>query len=153
MENILNKPEFEKVTDFNLQHQLVAYRQMLEDTIRHCLGQTNSYLVEPKYSISQFYGLLKCHKPEWPNRPIITGYNHLAKGAEDYLRPILEPLLEDCSYLVNSQKSFQARFLIEKEKFNVIEHDLVTFDIVSMYTNVNITRTISHILRVWWFLI
>lgn len=119
---------------------------MVEETIGHCLGQTSGYKVEVKYSISDFYGLVKCHKPEWPIRPIITGYNHMVVGAEDYLRPILEPLLKECSFLVDSQKSFQARFLVEKDKFIESEHELFSFDIVSMFTNVNITRTVSYIL-------
>ena len=119
---------------------------MITDTIGHCLGQTNGYLVEPKNSIAQFYGLVKCHKSDWPIRPIITGHNHLVNGAECYLRPLLEPILKNCSYLVDSQKFFQARFLLEKEQFIETEHDIVTFDIVSMFTNVNITRTVSYIL-------
>jgi hypothetical protein len=104
-----------KIDDFNLQHELVSYRKLLSDTIGHCLGQTNEYLVEPKNSFSQFYGLVKCHKSDWPIRPIITGHNHLVNGAECYLRPLLELLLKNCSYLVDSQKFFQARFLLEKK--------------------------------------
>ena len=58
--------------------------------------------------------------------------------------PILEPLIEDCVYLVDSQKSFQAIFM--KEKIVESHHDLVSFDIKSMYTSVNTTRTIDYIL-------
>ena len=47
---------------------------------------------------------------------------------------------------MDSQKSFQNRFLLEKEKFDESDHQLVSFDIVSMFTNVNVTRTNSYIL-------
>ena len=54
--------------------------------------------------------------------------NHIVYGAESYLQPILEPLLRKYDDLLDSQKSFQARSSVKKEKFIEREHDLVTYD-------------------------
>ena len=79
-------------------------------------------------------------------RPIATGYSHLVHGAELYLKKILEPLINKCTYLVDSQKAFKTRFLSEKTQFISNDHEIVTFDIKAMYPNINITKTINYII-------
>ena len=93
--------------------ELTSYRRMLTNSIENCLGQSNKYLVQPMNSISSLYGTVKCHRENWPLRPISTGYCHIAHGAETYIKTIIEPLNKKCSYAVNSQKSFKTRFLVE----------------------------------------
>ena len=68
-------------------------------------------------------------------------------GSWNISEKILEPLLTKCSYLVDSQKAFKSRFMIEGEKFNGEHHELISFDIKSMYPNINVTRTVSYILQ------
>ena len=48
--------------------------------------------------------------------------------------------------MVDSQKAFKSRFLEEKKKFIEPEHELISFDIKSMYPNINVTRTVSYII-------
>jgi hypothetical protein len=48
--------------------------------------------------------------------------------------------------LVDSQKAFKTRFLTEKEKFDPVNHEIVTFDIKAMYPNINLNRTIDYII-------
>jgi hypothetical protein len=67
-------------------------------------------------------------------------------GAENYLKNILEPLLNKCSFLVDSQTAFKNKFLTEKIKFDPNQHELVSFDIKAMYPNINVTRTVSYII-------
>ena len=76
----------------------------MKNTILGCLGQNNKWLVEPKNSI---YGQIKCHKERAPLRPIATGYIHLVHGEELYLKIFLEPLINKCTYLVDSHKAFK----------------------------------------------
>ena len=120
-----------------------SYRALLKDTILGCLGQKNKWLVEPQNSIASLYGQVKYHKDGAPLRPIATGYSHLVHGAELYLKKILEPLINKCTYLVDSQKAFKTRFLTEKTKFISNDHEIVTFDIIAMYPNIQITKTIN----------
>ena len=75
-----NPEKFEKIENFNLQDQLKAYRQILTNSIEHCLGTTHKYLIQPVNSISSLYGVVKCHKENWPLRPISTGYSSITAG-------------------------------------------------------------------------
>ena len=59
-----NPTRFQKITNFDLQAQLTAYRTTLFNSIEHCLGLKNKYLVQPKNSISSLYGVVKCNKIE-----------------------------------------------------------------------------------------
>ena len=144
--NLFENSKFKKLENFDLQDELISYRSMLTNSIENCLGQSNKYLVQPMNSSSSLYGKVKCHKENWPLRPISTGYSHIAHGAETYIKTIIEPLNKKCSYAVNSQKSFKTRFLVEKQKFDSNLHEVVCFDIKSMYPSINITRTVSYIL-------
>ena len=105
-----NPNRFQKIENFDLQGQLTAYREILFNTIEHCLGLKNKYLVQPKNSIASLYGVVKCHKQNWPMRPISTGYSSISAGSEEYIKKIVEPLLKKCTFLVNSEKSFKKRF-------------------------------------------
>ena len=116
---LFNNSDFEKIEDFKLEDTRKSYRELLNDTILGCLGQNNKWLVEPKNSIASIYGKVKYHKQGAPLRPIGTGYSHIVDGAEHYLKNILEPLLNKCTYLVDRQKTFKNKFLTEKNKFNV----------------------------------
>ena len=148
LSDLLENSKFEKLNNFNLQDELISFRNILTNSIEHCLGQSNKYLVQPKSSISSLYGKVKCHKDNWPLRLISTGYSHIVFGAETYIKTIIEPLQKKCEFLVDSQKSFKKRFLTERLKFKPDVHEIVSFDIVSMYPNVNITRVVSYILKV-----
>ena len=66
----------------------------------------------------------------------------LRKIPETYLNR----LLKECKYLVNSTKSFKAKFSVQKEKFDVEKHEIRCLDIKSLYLLVNVNRTISFIL-------
>ena len=118
----------------------------MKNTILGCQGQNNKWLVEPKNLIASLYGQVKCHKEGAPLRPIAKGYSHLVHRAELYLKKILEPLINKCTYLVDSQKAFKTRFLVEKDKFINSDHEIVTFDIKAMYPNINLTKTINYII-------
>ena len=48
LKNLFENLKFEKLNNFNLQDELVLYRRMLTNTIEHCLGPSNYYLVQPK---------------------------------------------------------------------------------------------------------
>ena len=94
-------------------------------------------------SISSLYSQVEYHKDVAPLSPIATGYSHLVHGAKLYLKKILEPLIYKCTYLVDSQKVFKTRFITEKDKFISNDHEIVTFDIIAMYPNIQMTKTIN----------
>ena len=77
---------------------------------------------------------------------MVPGHSSLTNNVEKYLKPILNPLLKECEYLVNSTKAFKTKFMIEKEKFDIEKHEIRCLDIKSFYPSVNVNRTISLIL-------
>jgi hypothetical protein len=118
----------------------------LFNSIEHCLGQTNKYLVHPTNSIASLYGIVKCYIQNTSLRSISTGYSSITAGAEAYTKEFIEPLLKKCTFLDHSQKTFKKRFQVEIAKFDENLHQVVSFDITQMYPSVNITRVVRYIL-------
>ena len=52
----------------------------------------------------------------------------------------------ECTYLVDSPKQFKERLLADIPNFNPDIHTIVSFDAVSLYTNVNTNRVVSNVL-------
>ena len=89
----------------------------------------------------KLYGLCKAHKPGHPLRPVVSMINtaeyHLAK----FLDKIIKPHIPS-EYMLNSSSGF-----LEKLKtFCFRPSDiLVSFDVVSLFTNVPLNQTIDMI--------
>ena len=78
---------------------------------------------------------------------MVPGHSSLSHNDEKkYLKPILNRLLKECKYLVNSTKSFKAKFSVQKEKFDIEKHEMRCLDIKSLNSSVNVNRTIGFIL-------
>ena len=58
----------------------------------------------------------------------------------------MQPLGSECKFSINNQLDFKNQFVLDKTKFHPKIHRAITIDIVQMYTNVNVARTISYIL-------
>ena len=91
--------------------------------------------------------MYKCHKADEPIRGIVTSYNSLVCNSETFIKKLLEPLVAECEFAVDSLGDFKNKFLIDKIKFNQNDHKVVSVDVVNMYNNVNVPRVISHILN------
>ena len=144
--DFLDNPKYQKIPNFDLKFEMQSYRSLLKSTMDGCVGQQNAFLLQPASSICKLYGKVKVHKEHWPIRGICTGYSHMVLGAETYLKKILKPLLNRCSYLVNSQLAFKNKFMLQKTKFRELEHEIVSFDINSMYPSINITKVANYII-------
>ena len=93
------------------------------------------------------HGLVKLHKdPQGTKfRPIVSGFNTCTSGVEKYLKSTLKSLINDCQYSVNGIKHFKQDFQKHREKFDKEKHIFVSFDAVSLYTNVNVETTVDYI--------
>ena len=102
----------------------------------------------PNSTTSIGYGLLKLHKPEKGIRPICTGYNAICANSQKYLQKLIEPILKECTFLIDSPADFKERFLKDLPKFDPNIHTVVSFDARKLYkyTNVNVDRVFSHVL-------
>ena len=150
---------FEKINDFlgenferlnnytgaKLNKDLESYRELIQKTFGKSLPKKTLEDMHPPSSISDFYGQYKVHKENMPIRGIVTSYKSIVCNSEEYIKELLAPIDSECNYSLNSLADFKQKFLLDKTKFNEIEHKIITADIINMYPNVNVPRTISHI--------
>ena len=102
--------------------------------------------MHPPSSISEFFGMVKCHKIGEPLRGICTGFNSIVSNSETFIKELLQPLVLECEFAIDNQIAFKNKFLSDKEKFDPKIHRVISIDVEQMYSNVNVPRTISYIL-------
>ncbi|CAF1017477.1 unnamed protein product [Didymodactylos carnosus] len=110
--------------------------------------------IEPKnLSCGTFYILPKIHKKHCPERPIISGIDHLTSNISDYLERLLIPyvsllqeyamndypvqnyiVLKDTNHLLKEIELVDKKIL--NRNLNVQHLYMVTGDITSLYTNI-----------------
>ena len=90
------------------------------------------------------YGLPKIHKNGVPVRPIISAIGTYNYNLAKYLDEILKPLISDKSFIIKDTFDFVNRIskLIVKDG-----GIMVSFDIVSLFTNIPTLETIEIILN------
>ena len=140
---------FEKIEKYELselEKDVESYRSLINETFQNCLPKTVVTNMHPLYSISDFYGMYKCHKKDEPIRGIVTSFNSLVCNSENFIQTLIQPIVDECEFAVDSLGDFKTKFLKEKTKFIEPEHKLVSVDVVNMDNNVNVPRVISHIL-------
>ena len=59
---------------------------------------------------------------------------------------MLKPLLNDCEFLIDSNKNFKKRFLKDCEAFDEARHEILCYDAKQLFHSVNVDRVISYIL-------
>ena len=73
------------------------------------LTKGNKTLVKPKEGLKREYGIPKLYKNGHPLRPIINSINSITTGAERFSKDLIRPILEKCSYSVDSTKTFNLK--------------------------------------------
>ena len=61
---------------------------------------------------------IKLRKEGNPIRGIITGYNSLVSNSENFLKTLLKPLVENCTYAIKDHLNFKVKLLEDKIHFN-----------------------------------
>ena len=107
--------------------------------------QKNITLINRK-NITLINGQYKVHKENFPIRGIVTSYNCIVCNSETFIKKLLAPIVLECEFSLDSLADFKQKFLLDKTKFNENEHRVLSVDIINMYPNVNVPRTISFIL-------
>ena len=145
LNDLFDNQHFSKIENFRIEKELVAFRKLLRETIGTNISNISLIKLFPLNTIAHCYGSLKTHKPGLPLRPITTGFSSLTAPVETYLANIFEPLLTNCSFLVKSTQEFKEKFLAEKNNFNSQTDEIITLDIKSLYTSVNIPKVTDYI--------
>ena len=123
------------------------FKSLLKTTINPSLCNKSKLKIKPQASISSLYGTIKDHKINYPLRPIGNSYNSLTLGAENFINDLFSPLREKCAHAVKSQIEFKTEMLKIKPFFDPKKHEIFTLDVISLFPNINNTRTINFILR------
>ena len=90
----------------------------------------------------KFYGLPKIHKPNVPLRPIVASRGSATSNLAQHLTEILKPLVGNTQYHVLNSSSF-----IQEIKDLCLDPNdvLISFDVVSLFTNVPVDETCNII--------
>ena len=151
-EALLNTGNFEK-PGYDNTKEVEENVQKTLFKIKKALGEETYEKIYPSGSNpGRFYGMAKVHKvkPDEPDkvgalplRPIVSNIGTATHKVARYLCELLSPLGKS-NYTVDSTKEF-----VEKIKTLRIpnDHVMISFDVVSLFTNVPLNRTIEIILR------
>ena len=145
LNNIFDSDNYIKLNSNPLKNDLSEMKTLVSE---FCEFLTNSdkRKIDPTQNLKKGFGIVKLHRPNAPLRPIISSFNTLTSGSEQFLLNLIKPLVSNCEFSVNSTKEFKERFCAMKDKFNPLIYEVVSFDATALYTNIDIKRTVNFIL-------
>ena len=145
--NTIFEPEkFEKLGSNPLKSDIRTLKTLTTE-FGAFLSKTDNRKIDPIESLKKGFGIVKLHRTGAPLRPIISSFNSLTSGSEQFFLNLIKPLISKCEFSVNSTKSFKEQFCAIKEKFNPQIHEVVSFDATALYTNIDVKRTVKYILK------
>ncbi len=66
-------------------------------------------------------------------------------SAENFLKILLKPISDECSFIIKNEKIFKEKFLNDRKKFDPKILRVISADISQMYCNINLVRCVSII--------
>jgi hypothetical protein len=96
--------------------------------------------------IARAYGLPKIHKTGNLFRPIVSCIGTPLYNLSRYLCEILKPVVGQTEYSIRNSMDFRAKM---KDVQIPKDHKLVSFDVVSLFTNIDNQRVLDIISRKW----
>ena len=148
-ENFLNGPEFEK-----LEHDPTkTFQRQVQESLLSMKKRFNKKLYKKLYPSSSrpglYYGLAKVHKlkgsndvNQLPMRPVISNIGTATYELSKHLAELLKPLTKS-EYSIESTKDFVNKI---RQKTIPQDFELISFDVVSLFTSVPLDFTINLIL-------
>ena len=145
LNNIFGDTEkFEKLQCNPLNKDLDEFKKLIRNLKPYFTEQTYDK-IWPNESLKKGYGICKLHKDGAPLRPIVSSVNSITSGAEDFINNLIKPLLKECIYSVDSNINFKNSLLKNRIKFDAEKHEIVSFDVKSLYTNINVNKVLTYI--------
>ena len=77
---------------------------------------------------------------------MVDSYGSVTSVSEEFLLNIILPIRDNCKYAVNSTDDFKTALLEHRHTFDQEYHEICSYHAQSLYTNININRTISYVL-------
>ena len=148
--SVINTSKFKKLD----KNPTVSYEAKIRRTLRKMKSRFTLQEYNKVYptgsNAGKLYGTAKIHKlPEWgtvdqlPLRPTVSNISAVSYYLAKHLAKILAPLSKK-EYTVQNTKDFVNFIKLQKIPSN---HQLISFDIVFLFTNIPIDATIAIIIR------
>ena len=116
--------------------------EMINQHLRTCLTDYELQRIRPSgCGIGRLYGSCKVHKKDFPVRPIVSMINTPEYELAKYLDGVIKTHIPN-KYSISSNTQFLERL----QEFDLQEDDyFVSFDVVSLFTNVPLNETITMV--------
>ena len=146
MDNIINLPQFEKVTKVrkNQKHPLLKEEERVQNTLKKLLeeekiGKVLYDRMKPMGSQpARLYGLAKVHKNDTPIRPVLSMPGSAYFGVASQVAFWLS-LIPECQINSSTKSVCDSLHELQLDK----NEELVSFDVSSLYTNVPVREAIQ----------
>ena len=127
------------------EHPIISKKKSVTYFIRKYLKNYDSEVIRkliPSGSTpGRIYGLVKVHKNNYPLRPVISMIDSPEYELAKFMDSLIKPLVPN-KYMLNSTDDF----LMKLNNSNISSNDkLVSFDVVSLFTNIPLNETINII--------
>ena len=146
LDNVFEPSKFERLNTNPIKTDLRELKSLISE-FGEFLSKSDQRIIDPTQSLKKGFGLLKLHRQGEPLRPIVSSFNSLTSGSEQFLLNLFKPILAKCKFSINSTKNFKQKFCEIKDKFDERIHEVVSFDATSLYSNINVKRTVKFIVN------
>ena len=145
-EVILDKSKFEEINqDSSENHPIIQKEKSISYYMRKYFKKVTNYqeLIPPSSQPEKPYGITKVHKVNVPLRPVASILGMPEYKLAKYLDNLIKPHIPD-TYSLRSTENFIKRL---KECPCNNKNTVVSFDVVSLFTNVRLAETIELVIE------
>ena len=154
LNNVLEAPQFSEIIKFRKNGKLPPIKDeqyvisLLNDLVKNNhMKKSVADSIRPIGSQpAKLYGLPKVHKEGMPLRPVLSMIETAQYKIAKYLDSILKPLIKS---ELECKDSFEFASFISKLHPNSNDDYMVSFDVVSLFTNVPLSETIDLCCSIW----
>ena len=143
---ILDKSKFEEINqDLSENHPIIQKEKSISHYIRKYFKKVTNYqeLIPSGSQPGKLYGIAKVHKTNVPLRPVVPTVGTPEYKLAKYLDNLIKPHIPD-TYLLRSTENFIERL---KECPCNNKNTMVSFDVVSLFTNVPLKETVELVIE------
>ena len=125
-------------------HPIIQKKNSVSYYVKKCLNRVNGFekLIPVGNKPGKLYGMAKVHRDQVPPKLIVSMVGTPEYNLAKYLDQLIKPHIPD-KYLLRSTDDFIERL----KQFSINSHNIVvSFDVVSLFTNVPLDETIELII-------
>ena len=147
LDDVFSPDKFKPLKINPINTDLQKVRKLINN-FKPFLTNLEEFKMHPIETLKRGYGIIKNHKINLPLRPIVSSLDTITSGVENYLKELIAPINQNCKFSVDSTLSFKTKIFefSQTKKFNSELHEVVSFDCQSLYTSINLKKTLKCIL-------